>query len=507
MKKIKIMGYTVSLLLVVLVSKMAFGAPVWADNQGVSVVIPSYNVTFNARSIESSKMQYPLIVYNNITYFPLTSRMCSELGLVSGYSQESGLHIVNYTAYDQEAYDALDEGGHQRAGTKYPATIANYPVYINGKKIDNVHEEYPLLNFRNITYVPLTWRFVVDEFGWNLSWDDVSGFKLSTVGDMADLAPGSKYKTSNDYILEGYRDYGLIERSIEERMIDAVPDEYGNYTNKFVGRSYAYFKLDFATDTFVPVPSKITSDEPYNNGRISGEEVSEQFEGVAYTLSYNGNPLMDLKDEAGEANVIDTINATRYTVNGMTVYALSVYFTQNGVSVPPPYTPCQYYVFVDNGNGVMEYVKDWPSNQVPSQVFPYKTEGIYLCSNNRIFQSARYGNARGFVSIIRSDMTVSVLNERFTDWNSLEALGMDDLGNLYLKNTWFPDADVPNTAGKISPINDGFFTMDTADELTKIYPFVTSNKVIVTPEGAVYIDAGWKEGILHLQTGTWLSLE
>jgi hypothetical protein len=36
------------------------------------------------------------------------------------------------------------------------------------------------LNFRNVTYFPLTWRFTADEFGWEYSWDEKSGLQINT---------------------------------------------------------------------------------------------------------------------------------------------------------------------------------------------------------------------------------------------------------------------------------------------------------------------------------------
>ena len=50
-----------------------------------------------------------------------------------------------------------------------------------GKAIDNKKEEYPLLVFRDITYFPLTWRFAVDEFGWNYTFDSTKGLNITSV--------------------------------------------------------------------------------------------------------------------------------------------------------------------------------------------------------------------------------------------------------------------------------------------------------------------------------------
>jgi hypothetical protein len=51
-------------------------------------------------------------------------------------------------------------------------------VTINGKRIDNSKEEYPLLTYNNITYLPLTWKFAHDQFGWDYVWDDSKGLSI-----------------------------------------------------------------------------------------------------------------------------------------------------------------------------------------------------------------------------------------------------------------------------------------------------------------------------------------
>jgi hypothetical protein len=105
-------------------------------------------------------------------------------------------------------------------------------------------------------------------------------------------------------------------------------------------------------------------------------------------------------------------------------------------------------------------------------------------------------------------MSSEILNNQYEDWNSMVALGMDDAGNLYLRNTWFPDNDFAfQYKGRVSPVNDGFFKLDLEGELKKIYPFIEAETVTVTPTGDVYFDANWKETIIHLQTGKIIKLD
>lgn len=105
--------------------------------------------------------------------------------------------------------------------------------------------------------------------------------------------------------------------------------------------------------------------------------------------------------------------------------------------------------------------------------------------------------------LINSDLSVTTLNEQWENWNSVEAIGTDDDGNLYLLNTWFPNFDQPNVGKDIvSAINDGYFRLDEEGNLTKIHPFIQANQVFVTPSGEIYADVNWMNALLHLQTHT-----
>jgi hypothetical protein len=67
---------------------------------------------------------------------------------------------------------------------KHPATIkptvAGFDIYINNKKIDNENETYPLLIYKDITYFPMTWRFGVDEFGWDYKYTNDAGLQINS---------------------------------------------------------------------------------------------------------------------------------------------------------------------------------------------------------------------------------------------------------------------------------------------------------------------------------------
>jgi hypothetical protein len=147
-----------------------------AAQQGVRVTLPSFKVTLNGQEVDNSHREFPLLVYKDITYVPMTWQDSRMLGLETEWTEQSGLVI-------EEAKVTASYDGYARTtanGKAYTASIASFPVTVNGKAISNWKEDYPLLSFRDMTYFPLTWRFAHDEFGWAYSWDSKQGLTITS---------------------------------------------------------------------------------------------------------------------------------------------------------------------------------------------------------------------------------------------------------------------------------------------------------------------------------------
>lgn len=154
----------------------------------VTVTIPAFKVTLNGLEIDSASGEFPLIVYKDITYMPMTydftlfMGLKTEFGKTHGGSGEYAFYAGNCNKYAEslevhESKTANDEKA-------YTALIPEYSIYVNNTlhKTDNLSEEYPVLNFRGITYFPLTWRFAHYEFDWEYSFDDKNGLIINSRG-------------------------------------------------------------------------------------------------------------------------------------------------------------------------------------------------------------------------------------------------------------------------------------------------------------------------------------
>lgn len=191
-------GYTVAFSLC-----MSLFAPAGnsrAEEVSVRVVLPDFAVKLNGHTIENQYREYPLLVYHDITYFPMTWYDSRLLGMEANWSTNGGLSIKqspvtsSYVPYMSE-----------RNSTAYTAEVPFSAVTINGKSIDNSTEEYPLLSFRDVTYFPLTWRFAHDEFGWDYQWSDTDGLSISSHNPQVQTAQLPASAGENDVALfKGY---------------------------------------------------------------------------------------------------------------------------------------------------------------------------------------------------------------------------------------------------------------------------------------------------------------
>lgn len=143
----------------------------------VKTNVPTFNVYFNGIKIENENRQFPLLVYKDITYLPMTYYDCRYFGLTTDWNNETNTFSVEksfvtgaYREYNWEWKNA----------NKNKAIVCDCNVIVNGEVIDNSKEEYPLLTFRDVTYFPLTWRFAVDEFGWEHSFDIEKGLIINS---------------------------------------------------------------------------------------------------------------------------------------------------------------------------------------------------------------------------------------------------------------------------------------------------------------------------------------
>ena len=142
----------------------------------VTVVLPVFPVVLNGQVIDSHKASYPLLVYKDVTYVPMTEAYETFLGLDCFLQKQT--QTVKKTKATRET---LPEETAKKANQKtYKASILDKKVAVQGSSVQNRKETYPLLLFRDVVYFPLTWQYTVEEFGWDNRFDAQKGLWIDT---------------------------------------------------------------------------------------------------------------------------------------------------------------------------------------------------------------------------------------------------------------------------------------------------------------------------------------
>ncbi|MDO7785912.1 hypothetical protein [Desulforamulus aquiferis] len=236
MKRKIVLVLIISALLMLVIPVGAF-----ASSKAVKISLPGFNVTLNGVQVDNKYRQYPLIIYKDITYFPMTYYDCRFLGIETKWDRVDGLEIDKTGI--SGAYRPYQ--GKVRNGYTYTANIPEFNVKVNGKAINNSEEEYPLLVFRDVTYFPMTWRFGVEEFGWDYKFDSTNGLVIQSANGMLDQGSLPGYKDGPFINAGQYYYYGGSEGEIYQTSVNNLKNPRKVYQLPMwsYGDSYVYYDL------------------------------------------------------------------------------------------------------------------------------------------------------------------------------------------------------------------------------------------------------------------------
>lgn len=139
------------------------------------ITSPAFPITVNGSPLDNVHSQYPLFLYEGITYFPMTWNNTVALGLEVNWDQNQGLKISKLSSCQPLSQNLQSEPIQL---TTEQAVWSPFPVTVNGKIINNGEEPYPILFLNNIVYFPMTWRFTNIEFNWSTAWDSLVGYSI-----------------------------------------------------------------------------------------------------------------------------------------------------------------------------------------------------------------------------------------------------------------------------------------------------------------------------------------
>ncbi|QSX05603.1 hypothetical protein JYG23_13140 [Sedimentibacter sp. zth1] len=445
----------------------------------VNVQIPSFDITINNVIFDNQHAAYPFIVYNDITYAPLTYNLCRELGVTTGWDIKKGLYLAQYKDYSF-GYKP-DLGGNFKRGANYTATIPNFSVLLNGVNINSELEEYlyPVLLFKNVTYLPLTWENVYYEFGWDIAWDSKNGLKINSDN------PGL-----NMYLSAINENYVLLQTNRDIYTEQKNEDGSTTYINTGKEETNQY-KLDLKSNelTYDGLCDKAVRYDNFNKNYIRCDDGIFTIENNILLL--NGQKIDDLSN-------IDmknpSIYAAKWIVGYKSFYEVRIFTTDE---IPAPYKPFVQFIYIEEEGKVSKVDDCWDTKNYLNNVYKIG-ENYYLCSYGK-HVVGRFGNGLSTIMKIDSHGKSNIINDKYSDYLSMETIGTID-NKLIIKATWFANPGIIDSMGKVSAVNDGYFYLDENDNLTKIYPFVDGN-VFIAPNDHLYLISTSRVFMIDLTTG------
>lgn len=200
----KKMFVLISIILVIMSSTV-----IAAENDIVASISP-----FKVKVNESGYIEnntYPSLFYNNVVYIPMTYNVGEFLGMtiewVDGYDQKV-LLLTKKENREVIETDNVKEYGVEKKPVK--ANVSDCTIAVcKGENLDLVRgtKEYPLLMYKDIIYIPLTWDNIVEKLEWKYSFDEANVMNIETSQSITNENDEKDIYISNDgsttsYILE-----------------------------------------------------------------------------------------------------------------------------------------------------------------------------------------------------------------------------------------------------------------------------------------------------------------
>lgn len=258
----------------------------------MSANVVTAKVTLNGQVIDNASAKYPLLLYSNITYIPMTYYLSRFMGLSTDWNNQT--RTLNITT-EGGKYAYVAETGKRQKG-RVSVTLPTYKTYVNGVYVNNKEETYPIFNYNGVTYFPLTWAYAVDSFGWGYQWDAKNGLRIDTTTAPAptptDLNTGNN---SLDAVLAALNSDYAAGGNYHGTLIG--PEGQENFTAKLsTDQTNSIRKVEFTATPFPFFEKGVSYFANYysvNGGLASEEQIG--FSGNAGGL---GDPLM--VDESSE---------------------------------------------------------------------------------------------------------------------------------------------------------------------------------------------------------------
>lgn len=138
--------------------------------------VPNFSVFISGVDINTSSAEYPPLLFSDVTYIPFTSDIIDYLNLEYIWNNPTNL-IINRSAdaAKSNSFALQFQNGKSTEGMNCIITKVDKSIVINDV---NINSKYPVINYNNINYLPLTYE-VITNLGLSNKWDPAIGFELN----------------------------------------------------------------------------------------------------------------------------------------------------------------------------------------------------------------------------------------------------------------------------------------------------------------------------------------
>ena len=164
---------------------MAGYQPCLAAETEVMVQKALFPVEINGVDVNRPNEQYPVISYKDIIYLPLTYNMKCYTGLKTVYYDTDYVKNLRFFGVEERTNPLYVGYPVQKITTgQWKAKILDCRIAINtnaDREIENnASLKYPILKYKDVLYLPLTWEVVSGQLGWKYSFSLENGLQLDT---------------------------------------------------------------------------------------------------------------------------------------------------------------------------------------------------------------------------------------------------------------------------------------------------------------------------------------
>lgn len=156
------------LLLPTAVQGVAFAAP------SEQATLPTFKVRLNGEEYHSERSKYPLFVYRGITYLPATYFTMRYMGISTEY--RDGILYLKDAEIAAVAASFDDYSTQERNPERISVKRSKTRLKIGEEEV--AVSKYPLMSFREVLYLPMSWDLIHDRLGMSYSYTETEGLQI-----------------------------------------------------------------------------------------------------------------------------------------------------------------------------------------------------------------------------------------------------------------------------------------------------------------------------------------